>query len=94
MKIFTICILALSIAFTAKLNHWFEKTPEVNDVWRYHPPSPNEDPFYNGILKKYYDYKVIDVKNGYIQYMDLEDSSIESSTLRMFYCNSECINCK
>lgn len=64
--------------------------PKVGDVWRYRPKISNENPFREtSKLKPSYDYKVIDVKDGYVLYLDLSDSTRGSSTIRMFKVSAE-----
>ena len=71
------------------------KDPKIGEVWRY---SPNQtgNPFENNyIFLPYYDYKVMAVKNNYIQYLNIKDSSISSSLIRMFKVDAECLfNCR
>ena len=71
-------------------------TPEVGDVWRWNVKEKSKNPFANyRKLNPYYDYKVIAVQNGYVKYMDLFDSSIETSTVRMFKVSAERLsNCR
>ena len=81
------CVSALLVAalFSCNLND-----PRIGDVWRYRPSSSNENPFREtSKLPKFYDYKVIDVKDGYVLYMDLSDSVRKSSTIRMFKVSAE-----
>ena len=64
--------------------------PKIGDVWRYRPRSSNENPFREtSTLRQFYDYKVIDVKDGYVLYMDLSDSIKQSSTIKLFKISAE-----
>lgn len=64
--------------------------PKVGEIWRYRPKSSNENPFREtSTLRPFYDYKVIDVKDGYVLYFDLSDSTKESSTIRFFKLSAE-----
>ena len=66
------------------------RTPEVGDVWRWTVKETSPNPFTNyRKLNPYYDYKVIAVQNGYVKYMDLSDSSIETLSVRMFKVSAE-----
>jgi len=67
-----------------------EIEPQIGDVWRYRPITSNNNPFTETTtLKKYYDYKIIDIKDGYVLFYDLIDSTKESSTIKMFKFNAE-----
>lgn len=70
--------------------------PKVGEVWRYRPNGINKNPFKEAPkLKSFYDYKIIDVKGEYVLYMDLSDSTPQSSTISMFKIEAERIsNCK
>jgi hypothetical protein len=81
------CVSALLAAALFSCN---SNDPKVGDVWRYRPKSSNENPFREtSKLRQFYDYKVIDVKDGYVLYMDLSDSTKKSSTIRMFKASAE-----
>lgn len=69
------------------------KEPKVGEVWRW---TRNENPFEVDEGKKpYYDYKVLAVEKGYVQYLNLVDSIVGSSTAHMFKVDAECIsNCQ
>lgn len=64
--------------------------PKVGEVWRW-ATNQSGNPFDKGRLKQFYDYKVIEIRGRYIQYMDLSDSSVESSSIKIFKFSSECI---
>lgn len=83
--IISVIILGLYILYQYK-----EGQPKIGDVWRYVPKS-SEDPF-RVESKKFYDYKILDIKDDYILYMDLSDSITESSTVEMFKVGSERLN--
>ncbi|RPD43413.1 hypothetical protein [Paracnuella aquatica] len=69
------------------------KEPKVGEVWRWTVKGENKNPFSSGYkLKPYYDFKVLAVQNGYVQYLDLRDSSVESSTIQMFKVSAECLS--
>jgi hypothetical protein len=72
------------------------KEPKVGEIWRWTVRGESKNPFSNGYkLKPYYDYKVLAVQDGYVQYLDLSDSAIESSTIRKFKWSAECLtNCR
>lgn len=83
-------ILALIALLVASLFSCNLNDPRIGDVWRYRPRLSNENPFREtSNLRKFYDYKVIDVKDGYVLYMDLSDSTRKSSTIRMFKVSAE-----
>ena len=73
------------------------KDPKIGEVWEYNPRSKNtNNPFITKVmLKPSYRYKVVDLKNDYVQYMDLYDSTISSSSIRMFKAGAKCVkNCQ
>lgn len=86
----SVYIITFIIA-TEKARYMFT-TPKEGDVWRWRTDGGSEDPFKNNTLKPYYDFKVIAVKGSYVQYMDLSDSSIQSSSIRWFKIGSERIS--
>lgn len=69
------------------------KEPKVGEVWRWTVRGENKNPFLRGYkLKPYYDYKVLAVQDGYVQYLDLSNSAVESSTVKMFKVSAECLS--
>jgi len=68
--------------------------PKVGETWRWTPRKINENPFKEQKIKRYYDYKVLEVKDDYILYLGLEDSLIDSSTIKVFKILVECISTK
>jgi hypothetical protein len=63
--------------------------PHTGEVWRWSTKTNVGNPFRETRLKPYYDYEVLDVQNGYVKYMDLRDSSIESCSINWFKISSK-----
>lgn len=51
----------------------------IGDTWSYNPYRDN--PFNNKVDKKY---KVLDIKNNYVKYIDIENGTIHSSSILYF----------
>lgn len=65
--------------------------PHPGEIWRYqHKPINPFDTTQHFII---YD-SVIAVKEGYVQYMDMQRRTIESDETVMFLIEAKCINCK
>jgi len=64
----------------------FKDTIKPNQVWRW--TGTNDNPFKKPSTV---DYKVIDVKDGYVKYVDLKDNDTTTSTKHWFYIGSELI---
>lgn len=76
-----VCVITSISAFY----YFVVRTPstKVGDVWRYEI-GDSDNPYEN---VKIYDYKVLDVRNGYVKMLNLQDSTIhvtEQSFLKFY----------
>jgi hypothetical protein len=80
----TAILFFLLSALLVYIIHIKSQEPQIGEVWRY-TTHAGQNPFMKPLsLKPYYDYKVLDVKFGYVLYRNLSDSTIESLSIRLF----------
>ena len=83
------CVSVLLAAALLSCNGNNGNDPKIGDIWRYTTKLSNRE---TSKLMEFYDFKVIDVNDGYVFYMMLPDSTKFSSTIRMFKVGAECIS--
>jgi hypothetical protein len=79
-----LCVVFASAALGQLVRNVRQATTQVavGDVWEYTPYSHSDDPFKDH--RVFARYKVLDIKDGYVLYQDVDRGSKDSCTLRWF----------
>ncbi len=83
-------LLFIQLIMGLSYNNYYNK-PQVGEIYKYDPINNNDDPFFD------YEFfvdtvKVINVKNGYIQYVSIVDEDTASTEIIFFNNRTNKIN--